>query len=320
MKGKNTENRARKTLDAAKDALRGLDGSITDVIRAAKTIKDRKGDIVVTGIGKSGFIGQKFTASLVSLGERAFYIHPTEALHGDLGILSKGDVLIALSFSGESKEVISIVNYAKKNFNVPVVVLCKNKGSSLGRISDCCVEVPVESEGSPNGFAPMASTTATLVICDMIVAAVINGAFKDKHFAVYHPGGSLGLRLKQVKDSMISGSKVPKVKKTSSFLDAIKEINNKNLGVTAVVGSQDNVVGVITDGDIRRFILQSNKMDECLAKDVMTSKPKCVQEEDSLQIALSTMENYKITSIFVVNSKKQLTGIIHVHNIIEQTL
>ena len=112
----------------------------------------------------------------------------------------------------------------------------------------------------------------------------------------------------------------PEEKKTRSFLDPIKEIKNKNLGVTAVVGSQDNVVGVITDGDIRRFILQSNKMDECLAKDVMTSKPKCVQEEDSLQIALSTMENYKITSIFVVNSKKQLTGIIHVHNIIEQTL
>lgn len=315
-----SEKKAQEVLKAARTALGDLATSLYKIAESASIIEHRQGDVIITGVGKSGFIGQKFAATLTSLGVRAFFIHPTEALHGDLGALSRGDVLVSLSFSGESKEVVGLTKYAQKNFKVPVIALCKSHSSSLGKIADCCVEVPVKSEGSPNGIAPMASTTATLVVCDMIAASVTDSTFKNEHFAAYHPGGALGLRLKKVKEYMTKGAMVPKVKEKSTFFDAIEEINNKKLGVTAVVGVGQKIVGVVTDGDIRRFVLKNKKINAALVDEVMTIHPKIVHENDSLEAALSTMENHKITSIFVINARTQLTGIIHVHNILEQTL
>ncbi len=166
----------------------------------------------------------------------------------------------------------------------------------------------------------MASTTTTLVLCDMIASSVTDSAFKNEHFAAYHPGGVLGLRLKKVKEYMTKGLRVPKIREKSAFLDAIEEINNKKLGVTAVVGVGQKIVGVVTDGDIRRFVLKNKNIHTALVDEVMTSHPKIVHENDSLEVALSTMENHKITSIFVINARTQLVGIIHVHNILEQTL
>ena len=209
MKVSNSTLRAKQTLAAAQSALRDLGRSFAEVERAAGMIAKRKGDVVVTGLGKSGFVGQKFAASLTSLGTRAFYIHPVDALHGDLGRISKDDILVALSFSGETKEVVDIVTYVKKNFSVRVIALCRNADSSLGKISDCCVPIRVKSEGSPNNIAPMASTTATLVACDMIAASVVDSNFKDEHFAAYHPGGSLGLRFKKVAELMRKGVGMP---------------------------------------------------------------------------------------------------------------
>ncbi|MFM2357840.1 MAG: D-arabinose 5-phosphate isomerase [Candidatus Parcubacteria bacterium] len=315
-----SEKRVMAVLTAAREALGRLDVSVKAIKYAVKIITDRDGDIVVTGIGKSGFIGQKLAASLTSLGERSFFIHPTEALHGDLGVLSKGDVLISLSFSGESKEVLGITKYAKKSFGVPVIALSKSSKSSLSKVSDCFVEVPVLDEGSPNGIAPMASTTAMLVLSDMIVAGVMNDSFKDEHFATYHPGGSLGLRLKKVSDFMIKKDGVPNVKEKANFLDAVREINKKKLGVTAVTRKNNQLIGVITDGDVRRFVLSNKKTETVLVDDVMTRIPKYVYETDSLFVALSIMENYKITSIFVVNKGNKLKGVIHIHNILEQTV
>jgi len=319
MKSNNSPvERAKRALKATQRAILGLENSLDKVVEASKIINQSDGDVIVTGIGKSGFVGQKFTASMTSLGRRAFFLHPTEALHGDLGMLSEGDIFVALSFSGESKEVVGIARYAKKNFNVPIIAICKNAKSSLGKISDCCIEICVEEEGSPNGVAPMASTTATLAVSDMLTASVMDENFKAERFATYHPGGSLGLSLKKVKDFMTKGKLLPKVKETDNFLTAVAEINNKKLGVTAVVDVKGRVVGAMTDGDIRRFVLSHKDVKEARAKDAMTSKPKCIFENDSLQTALQTMEHHKITSIFVTNTRKQLSGIIHVHDIIEQ--
>lgn len=320
MKEQSPEYRAKRALTAAKDALRHLTSSLVSVSRAAKLIGERKGDIIVTGIGKSGFIGQKCAASLTSLGEKAFFIHPTEALHGDLGMLSKGDVLIALSFSGETKEVVNIAKYAKKNLAVPIIALCKSANSSLGKIADACVPIVVNSEGSPNNIAPMASTTATLVACDMIAASVMNANFKDEHFAAYHPGGTLGLHLKKVIELMKKDASIPKVKESDSFLRAVKEISDKRMGITAVIGARGKISGAITDGDVRRFVLKNKDMSSAMAKDAMTSKPKCVHATDSLEKALTTMESYKITSAFVLDARGKLVGVIHIHDIIEHTI
>ncbi len=321
MKPTNPKQRIENTLQAVKTGLRGLDSAIPGLKLVAKIIDEREGDIVITGIGKTGFIGQKFAATLTSLGQRAFYIHPTEALHGDLGALSEGDVLISLSFSGESKEVVGITKYAKKNFNVPVISLSKNSNTSLAKISNYNIDIPVTEEGSPNGIAPMASTTITLVLCDMIAAAVTHNKFTDNNFATFHPGGALGLKLKKIKDHMSTGSKIPKVKESSTLLMAVKEINIKKLGICAVVGKSGQVIGAVSDGDIRRFVLKSkDKIHTAMVKDTMTPSPKCVDENSSLQEAFLLMENHKITSIFVVNKKGKLTGIIHVHDVIEQTL
>ncbi|MCR4333520.1 MAG: KpsF/GutQ family sugar-phosphate isomerase [Patescibacteria group bacterium] len=320
MKEQSPEHRAKRTLVAAQDALRHLTSSLAGVRRAVKLIEGRKGDIIVTGIGKSGFIGQKCAASLTSLGEKAFFIHPTEALHGDFGMLSKGDVLIALSFSGETKEVVSIAKYAKKNFAVPVIALCKSSNSSLGKIADSCVPIVIRSEGSPNGIAPMASTTAMLVVCDMIAASVMSINFKDEHFAAYHPGGALGLRLKRVEELMKKGIAIPKVKETDTFLRAVKEINDKRMGITAVIGAHGKITGAITDGDIRRFVLRNKLTSSATAKNTMTLKPKCVQATDSLEKALDAMESYKITSAFVLDARGKLVGVIHIHDIIEHTI
>lgn len=314
------KDRAKTALKAAKSALNGLEGSIGQVKQSARIIRRSKGDVIVTGIGKSGFIGQKLVATLTSLGKRAFYLHPTDALHGDLGMLSKDDMLVALSFSGESKEVVSIARYAKKNFGVPVIVICRSSNSSLGKVADCLIEVPVKEEGSPNGIAPMASTTAMLVLSDMLASEMMSPNFRDEHFAAYHPGGSLGLSLKKVKDFMKKGNDVPKVKESNKFLDAVKEINNKRLGVTAVIGVKGDVKGVITDGDIRRFILKNKNIFSAKTKDAMTTTPKYVEENTSLKDALDIMENSKITNIFTVNKNKKLTGIIHIHDILGEML
>lgn len=311
--------RITEALSAATAALGALKASVPEVARAAQRIARSRGDIIVTGIGKSGFIGQKLTASLTSLGRRAFYLHPTDALHGDLGMLSRGDVLVALSFSGESKEVVSIARYAKKNFGVPVIALSKRKDSALGKVAAHTIPVPVTKEGSPGGIAPMASTTAMLVLCDMLAAAVAGADFRNERFAAYHPGGALGLSLKKVKDYMASGAAVPKISGGRRFIDAVKEINRKGLGITAVVGPKGELTGVITDGDVRRYFLRRGTK-EALAKDAATRRPKCVREDNSLGTALSLMEKNKITSMFVVNGRGRLVGVLHIHSIMEEAM
>ena len=256
MKILNPVIKARQTLKATQNALASLSGSLSNLEKCAKFIKERRGDIIVTGIGKSGFVGQKIAATLTSLGQRASFLHPVEAIHGDIGALSDGDVLLALSFSGESKEVVKIVSYAAKHFRVPVVVFTESKHSSLGKLARCCVELKITKEGSPNEVAPMASTTAMLVLGDMLASMLTRNDFKDDNFARLHPGGALGLRLNKVKDFMRTSKALPLVSESDSFSATLKAMSIMKLGATGVINARGKLVGIITDGDLRRFLLR----------------------------------------------------------------
>ena len=235
-------------------------------------------------------------------------------------MLSEGDTLLALSFSGESKEVVKITAYAKKHFEVPVIAFTRDKNSSLGKLADCCIEVKVDNEGSPDEMAPMASTTTTLVLGDMLAAMLTGNDFKKDSFARFHPGGSLGLKLKKVKDLMRIDKNLPIVKEVDIFSKVLKEIDSKKMGATGVVDSDNKLSGIITDGDIRRFFIHGKNIGQVQARDFMTKNPKHIKEIDSLEIALTKMEEYKITHLFAVNNQMKPVGIIHIHDIVENTL
>lgn len=315
MKEQKDEHRAERVLIATRKAIAILTDVIPDIKRAAKIINQCDGGIVVTGIGKSGFIGQKIAATLTSLGQKATFIHSVEAIHGDIGVLSTGDVLLSLSFSGETKEVVRLTKYAKKHFSVPVIAFTRSHNSSLGRLSDIVVEVKVNNEGSPNGLAPMASTTVSLVLGDMLAAVLVKNSFKDHHYAKFHPGGFLGMKLEIIKNLMRSN--IPIVAEKDKFSEILKEINRKKIGATGVVNKAGKITGIITDGDVRRLLLKKLDVGNVQARDFMTRNPKHVNETDSLEVAIVRMEKYKITHLFVVNNSLKPVGVINIHDIIE---
>jgi arabinose-5-phosphate isomerase len=308
------------TLEKQVEAVSGLAKSNSDIIKAIFILSSRKGNIIVTGVGKSAFIGMKIAATFTSLGHPACFLHPVDALHGDSGILKDGDAIIAISFSGESAETVKIIKYIKKTFSLKVIAITGNKNSSLNKMSDASIILAVRGEGSPHGLAPMASTTASLVAGDLLAAGLVDPKkYKGTHFAKFHPGGNLGLKLKSVGEVMLTGIKVPKINKEASFKKAILEINRKKKGVVGIVDSRDKLIGVITDGDVRRFFVQHDSSSGILAKDVMTERPKVIDVSDSLETAFKVMENSKITNLFVTNKFGKVLGVIHLHDIIEAT-
>ncbi len=314
--------RARETLISEEKAIKSLKSLVFGPLKKAlDIIINRKGRIVITGIGKSGFIGMKISATLTSLGHKAIFLHPVEAIHGDLGFVSPGDCVIALSFSGESPEVIKLVKYLKAGFEVQIISITKNKNTTLGKLSDFVIELPIKNEGSPHGIAPMASTTATLVLGDMIASALTSPrTFKKGHFAKFHPGGGLALTLRQVSEVMTRGNDVPLVKDNWTLPKALKEMSIKILGVTGVVNEKKELVGVITDGDIRRYLLSRVYNRDVLVKEVMTKKPKTIESSSTLKKALEMMEKYRITSLFVHSKNKKVKGILHIHDILEEAV
>jgi arabinose-5-phosphate isomerase len=309
--------RARFTLISAQKGLKNLLHSLHDLEEACTLFESRSGKIVVTGIGKSGAIGQKISATLTSLGHQAVFLHPVEAIHGDIGALSPGDVLLALSYSGESKEVLKLVNYAKKHFKVPVVSFTRSSRSSLGNVSEVCVPVSIEEEGSPENLAPMASTTAMLVLGDMLASSLASKNFAKSDFAKFHPGGALGLELVTVEKVMKQGRHLPIIEENQPLKEALQVISHKKLGVTAVVNKEGRMKGIITDGDIRRWILAGGEPASSEAGDVMTRSPKTILSHETLKKALICMERYKITTLFVVDAQRVLKGVLHIHDIIE---
>jgi len=315
--------RAQKTLRDELAAVRALNNLTGDksLFKAAKLLSKRKGRIIVTGVGKSGFAGMKMASTFTSLGQPAVFIHPVEAFHGDSGAVGAGDVVIALSFSGGSAEVNRVVKYLKDAFSVSVIGITGNDSSILASSSDVVLKLVVKKEGCPLDLAPMASTTATMVIGDMLASAITSPEqFKPHHFAKFHPGGALGLSLASVEEVMTREEGIPLVVATASFHDALASITEKNFGVTGVINARRALVGIISDGDVRRFLLKNkNSIEKAKAKDAMTKNPKIIKAGATVKDALNIMEQNKITTLFVLDKNKKPVGILHMHSIVGGT-
>ncbi|MFM8540235.1 MAG: SIS domain-containing protein [Nitrospira sp.] len=276
------------------------------------------GKVVVSGMGKSGLIGQKIAATMASTGTPAFFVHPADGVHGDLGMLGKHDALLALSNSGETEEVLKLLPFMKR-LNIPVIALTGRPQSTLAKNSDVVLDVSVSEEACPLGLAPTSSTTAALAMGDALAIALLEKrGIKAVDFAQFHPGGTLGRRLLlTVKDLMHQGEALPCVKATASAMDAIIEMTSKKLGMTTVVNSKGHLVGVITDGDLRRSLEKGSNLAKYKAGDMGTKSPRTIKAKALAATAIQTMEQFSITSLVVVDDGGRLAGVIHLHDLLK---
>jgi arabinose-5-phosphate isomerase len=312
-------------LDEAIDVLRteaqgilGLIDQINDgFVQMVELILACKGRVIVSGIGKSGIIGRKIVATLNSTGTRSLFLHPVEAMHGDLGIVSGDDVFLALSYSGETDEL-NILLPSIKELGCPIIAFTGNLSSTLAFHSQIIINVSVEKEACPLGLAPTASSTALLAMGDALAVVLINKHhFSSTDFKRYHPGGFLGQRLaKDIRNIMLTGDAIPIVLLGSPMPKALAEINQKGLGSTLVVDTAKRLLGIITDGDIRRFVTKDCSIGELSVDEVMTSSPKYALKDSPAYDALNLMEIHQITVLPIVDQKRYIHGILHLHDIL----
>jgi len=276
------------------------------------------GKVVVSGMGKSGLIGQKIAATLASTGTPAFFVHPADGIHGDLGMLAKQDALLAISNSGETEEVIKLLPFMKR-LSIPIIALTGRTQSTLAKNSDVVLDVSVSEEACPLGLAPTSSTTAALAMGDAVAIALLQKrGFKEEDFAQFHPGGALGRRLLfRVRDLMHQGDALPRISATAPARNAIREMTSKKLGMTTVVNAKGQLAGVITDGDLRRFLEKGNSLAKAKAKDLGSKSPQTIQADALAAKALQTMEQFSITSIVVVDEHNRLAGVVHLHDLLK---
>ena len=277
------------------------------------------GKIVVTGMGKSGLIGKKIAATLASTGSPALFLNPAEGSHGDVGMVSKGDVVLAISNSGETEEIIRILPTLKR-LDIRIIAMTGNSQSVLTKISDVSLDVSVKEEACPMGLAPTASTTATLAMGDALAITLLNKkGFTEEDFAFFHPGGNLGRKLLlTVEDLMHTGEAVPSVHSGTLMKKAIIEISSKRLGITSVVDDNNKLLGVITDGDLRREIeKRGSDFFSLRAGDIMTHRPKTITKNMLAAKAVSLMEKNSITVLIVADEKDNIEGVIHLHDLLK---
>jgi arabinose-5-phosphate isomerase len=310
---------AREALDIEGEALRALSarlGRDDSVPRAIALMLACQGRVVVSGIGKSGHIARKIAATLASTGTPALFLHPAEAAHGDLGMVTKGDVVIAISYSGESSEL-AVVIPAVKRMGVPVIAMTGKPGSRLAQVADVHLDVSVDKEACPLNLAPTASTTATLALGDALAVALLElRGFKQDDFARSHPGGSLGRRLlTHVRDVMRSGDAIPRVKPDALLTDALLEISHKGMGMTAIVDDAGRPVGVFTDGDLRRLIEKAQDFSKLVIRDVMHPDPRRLHPEQLAVDAVAVMEEFRINQMLVTDADDKLVGALHIHDL-----
>jgi arabinose-5-phosphate isomerase len=275
------------------------------------------GRIIVTGIGKSGLIGKKIAATLSSTGTAAFFLHPADAVHGDVGMVKSDDVVICLSKSGNTDEISAIIPILKK-IGVRIITFTGNLRSSLAERSDIVLDVNVESEACPNDLAPTASTTAMLAMGDALAVALLEQRnFNSEDFAFLHPGGSLGRKLQKIDDIMFSGDYIPKVTPEASISDIISEITRKRFGGTCVVNSAEQLVGIITDGDLRRLLQLPRDFSTLRASDFMNPHPKTAVSGSPVEQAFHIMEQHNILQLVIVDGEHRPVGMIHLHDVLE---
>ena len=290
-----------------------------EIEEAVDILYNCKGRVIVTGMGKSGHIGRKIAATLSSTGTPSYFLHPAESTHGDSGILTREDVVIAISNSGETLELMNLLPLIKR-FSVPLISMTGKSESTLAKAGDVVLNIAVEKEACPLGKAPTASTTVTLALGDALAICLLKKrGFSEEDFLLYHPSGALGKKkLLRVLDLMISDERIPVISQEKSFLEVVKYISEKRLGCAILTDNNGVMQGVLTDGDIRRILLAHHNVENLIAKDVMTKNPKTVSDDSIATKALAIMEKYSITSLAVVDENNKPVGLIHVHDLLKE--
>jgi arabinose-5-phosphate isomerase len=289
-----------------------------DIEKAIDLIMNSKGKLIITGVGKSGLVGTKIAATLASTGTSSFFLHPTEAMHGDLGMVGKEDIVLGISYSGESDELVQILPHLKR-LNIPLIAMARNPESTLAKYADIFININVEKEGCPLDAAPMSSTTLTMAMGDALAVCLMKKRnFKKEDFASFHPGGSLGKKLFVKVDDLLRKVDLPVVSRETKLKDAILVMSEGRLGSVIIEDENKKVIALLSDGDLRRALMNDNFSMDCKVEDIATKNPKTLKNKELLASdALQIIEGYKIQLLIVTDENDKLVGVLHIHDLIE---
>lgn len=309
---------AKKVLDIEANAiLKSKDNLDTaEFNKAIDYIYNCKGRVIVTGMGKSGHIGKKIAATLSSTGTPSYFLHPAESTHGDSGLVTKQDIIIAISYSGETQELLNLMPLIKR-FGIPLIAMTSNKESTLGKSAEVFIDISVDKEACKIVKAPTASTTNTLALGDALAICLMEKrGFTEEDFLIFHPSGALGKGLIYRVSDLMKTENMPIADENSMFTDVIKIISEHKLGLALVINNNDELTGILTDGDIRRNLIKYGNVSNLKVKDAMTKLPKTINASSYAEEALHIMEKYSITALPIVNKDKKPTGILHIHDLL----
>ncbi len=289
-----------------------------DLKKAVDLIIACKGKLIVTGVGKSGLVGAKIAATLASTGTSSFFLHPTEAMHGDLGMIGRDDIVLAISYSGESEELIQLLPHLKR-FDIPLIAMAKTKDSTLGKYSDFFINISVSKEACPLDTAPTSSTTLTMAMGDVLAVCLMKKRnFKKEDFASFHPGGSLGKKLFIKVDDLLRKDNLPIVSRETNLKDAIVTMSEGRLGNVLITDENGRLSSLLSDGDLRRALMKDDFSMECLVEEISTKNPKTISNKNLLASdALKIIEDYKIQLLVVTDEKQKIVGVLHIHDLIQ---
>jgi len=289
-----------------------------DIEKAIELIINSKGKLIITGVGKSGLVGTKIAATLASTGTSSFFLHPTEAMHGDLGMIGKEDIVLGISYSGESEELVQILPHLKR-FNIPLIAMARNENSTLAKYSDIFININVDKEGCPLNVAPMSSTTLTMAMGDALAVCLMKKRdFQREDFASFHPGGSLGKQLFVKVDDLLRRENLPIVSRETKLKDAILKMSEGRIGSVIITDNDNKVVGLLSDGDLRRALMKDDFTIDCTVDSLASSNPKTLKNKDLLASdALQVIEDFKIQLLIVTDNEDKLIGVLHIHDLIE---
>lgn len=302
--------------DGLRELHRALEGSLgSKALEAVSLILARPGRVIVTGMGKSGHVGRKIAATMASTGTPTLFVHPAEASHGDLGMITRDDIVLALSWSGEAPELADMIAYTRR-FDVPLIAITSRPGSALGSAADLLLALPPMPEACPNGLAPTTSTTMQMAMGDALAMCLLQArGFSPADFRSFHPGGKLGAQLKRARDLMHVGEEIPRVSLAATLGDAVVEMTSRRFGITGVVDEEGRLMGVVTDGDLRRA-LQGGKGLDLKVSEVMTREPRTASSQTLAADLLGEMNERRITSVFVIEGDRKPIGILHLHDLL----
>ena len=289
-----------------------------DIEKAIELIINSKGKLIITGVGKSGLVGTKIAATLASTGTSSFFLHPTEAMHGDLGMIGKEDIVLGISYSGESEELVQILPHLKR-FNIPLIAMARNENSTLAKYSDIFININVDKEGCPLNVAPMSSTTLTMAMGDALAVCLMKKRdFQREDFASFHPGGSLGKQLFVKVADLLRRENLPIVSRETKLKDAILKMSEGRIGSVIITDNDNKVVGLLSDGDLRRALMKDDFTIDCTVDSLASSNPKTLKNKDLLASdALQVIEDFKIQLLIVTDNEDKLIGVLHIHDLIE---